>query len=259
MFAILSLATLICVGTFAAIGIGRTGAGQVEWVGFDGPGVLVGFGLYVAAAQFWGNAFAVSLMAAFLLHEMGHVLAVRLASSGNARFRLTPILSGRAVSEKRPVDDAEMFFVALMGAGFSLAPMAMALVLSLAMRPVYPEMSDFLLVFGTTIGALNFIMLLPFPMMDGGKCARVAVRNFWPALAPGLTIFMVAAMGTAGVRHGSVALLLVAAVGAYSLFTKPEATRHPMKPDQGLVALAAYAFTIAAHFSAGWLLISLLV
>lgn len=258
MTATLLLATLIGLALGLRLVRGATQAGSVDLVGFDGPGILVIFATYVTAAAFSGGHFALALLIGLLLHEAGHVLAIRQMGTSRARFRLTPI-GQAAATDTEPRDDAEMFYVALMGAGLSLVPMALALALALLLGPEAGPLHEFLLVFGATLGALNFLMLLPFPPLDGGVCAAVATRNFWPALGPGMTVFMVAAMGTAGLRHGSLALMLLAACGIYSLFMRPKGTDVPMKPDHGLIALAAYTFTLAAHFSAGWLLFALLV
>ena len=61
-------------------------------------------------------------------------------------------------------------------------------------------------------------------------------------------------MATASLRTGSVALMVMAAVGAQSLLRRSPTGRTKMSADTGLIALAAYTFTMAAHFSAGWLL-----
>lgn len=254
----LFLATLLCAMFAPLVVPALVRGGPVRLVGFNGPSILVAFAIYVAGAAYLGRAFAISLMAGFVLHELGHVLAVRQICGGVARFRLAPMLSGGTVAEQAPQDDGEMFFVALMGAGFSLAPMVLALTLAPVLSPILPDVGQFLLVFGATLGAMNFIMLLPFPPMDGGICASVAARNFWPALGPGMTVFMVAALSTAGIRHGSIALVALAAFGAYSLILRISETSRPLRADHGLVALAAYAFTLASHFTAGWLLFSLM-
>lgn len=253
----IALAMVICFFVAASLKPLEAHGHHIELVGFDGPGVVLVFVIYVASASLMGDAFAVSLLLGFALHEAGHVLANRMLGRGPSRFRMIPAFTPLNVSAAPFRKEGDAFFMAIMGAGFSLAPMAMSLALTVPMRLVWPEVADFLLVFGATIGALNFLMLLPFWPMDGGRCAEIAARNFWPALAPGLTAFMVASMGMAGMRSGSLSLLVLAAFGLHSLLRRTDHQLDPMGPNAGLIALAAYTFTFAAHFSAGWLLLDL--
>ncbi len=259
--AILSVAAaiLLCAVMANVLRPVTTSQQNIQLVGFDGAGLILVFVIYVAAAAFLGDTFAISLIAAFLLHEGGHVLANRMLNRGTSRFRMVPLLAGQQVCETPFRSEGAAFFVALMGAGFSLAPMSLAFALALLLRSTGPELADFLIVFGATIGAVNFLALLPFRPLDGGRCAAIAARNFWPALAPSYTIFMIAAFMTAGVKNGSVALLALAAFGLQSLIRKPGRPLVPMGASTGLIGLAAYTFTLAAHFTAGWLLFDLVV
>lgn len=223
---------------------------RVNFVGFDGPGVLALFILYVAASAYWGQAFAMSVLAALALHEMGHVLANHSLGRGGTRVRLLPKLSGHSVEERPFHHEGDAFFVALMGAGFSLAPMVLSMALGLGLSPHIPEVGQFLLILGATIGLFNFVALLPFPRLDGGLCAEMAARNFWPALAPGMSAFMVSALVAAGVRTGAISLFLLAGLGLFGLIRRPATHLVPMGPNTALIALAAYSFTLAAHFMA---------
>ena len=72
---------------------------NIQLVGFDGAGLILVFVIYVAAAAFLGDTFAISLIAAFLLHEGGHVLANRMLNRGTSRFRMVPLLAGQQVCE----------------------------------------------------------------------------------------------------------------------------------------------------------------
>lgn len=253
------IALCLCVGLALAIMPRSATVGTVKWVGFDGYGVILAFVIFVGATLALGNQFAIALLTGLVLHEAGHVLAARSLNIGRARFRLAPMLSDGWVLNEDPETDAEAFFVTLMGAGLSLAPMALSITLAVALRGAAPEAADFLLLFGATLGALNFVMLLPVWPLDGARCAQIATRGFWPELAPGLTLFMSAAALTAGIKHASLALVVLALVGVGSLLHRSRDGAKMMSGRESLIALAAYTFTMAAHFSAGWLLFRLVV
>lgn len=255
MFFVL-LASALCIATAYTLHSNVAGVGAIRFSGFNGIGVLVGFVIIMGLTAALGPSFGLPLIATLLLHELGHVLAYRMLGHKNARFRLIPLLRNEKISDRPLETDGEFFFIALMGPAFSLGPMALAMTLSVALQPTMPEIARSFWIFGVTCGAVNFVNLLPFWPMDGGRCARTAVANFWPTLAPAMTVFMTAAMATASLRTGSVALMVMAAVGAQSLFRTPTTGRTKMTANVGLVALAAYTFTMAAHFTAGWLLFS---
>lgn len=259
MILFVAASIVLCAGMAIALMPREAGGHPIRWVGFDGYSVVAIFLIYVGFDAFLGSTFAISLLIALGLHEAGHVLAHRILGRGTSHFRLVPVLSEVPVQAEPFRDEGQAFFVALMGAGFSLAPMVLSLTLAAVLMPWAPDIAGFLLVFGATVGAVNFVMMLPFKPMDGGRCAAIAARNFWPALAPGITAFMIAAFFSAGFAEGSLAFFILGAFGLASLFSRPVANLKPMGPNAALVALAAYAFTLSAHFTAAWLLFDLIV
>lgn len=252
------LAILLCAGVISAIAPKSASGQPIHWVGFNGQSVILIFVVYVAAHTFLGGAFAISLLAALALHETGHVLAHHMLGRGASHFRLAPVLSDVAVQSQPFRDEGQAFFVALMGAGFSLGPLVLAVGLGMAMQEISPDLSAFLLLFSATVAGVNCLLLLPFRGLDGGRCAEISARNFWPALVPGMSAFMIAAFAVSGLRRMSIAMLLLAGYGVLSLFARPVAALKPMGPDAGLTALAAYVLTFAAHFSGAILLVTYL-
>jgi Zn-dependent protease len=253
---LVSLAAFICIVTAITLRPIVAGSGSLGVSGFNGVSVLIAFAVFVGAAATLGLSFGLPLIAALLLHELGHVLAYRMLGHENARFRLVPLLGNTKISDRPLKTDGEEFFVAIMGPAFGLAPLVLAMTLSVMLGSTMPEVSRALWIFAVTSGAVNFISLLPFWPFNGARCTRAAVANFWPALAPAMTVFMSTAFATASLRTGSVALMVMAGVGAQSLFRKPRHDRVSMSADTGLIALSAYSFTMAAHFTAGWMLFS---
>ncbi len=229
---------------------------RVTFDGFTGVSVLVGFVIFIIVTALLGLPFGLPIIATFVFHEIGRVLAYRMLGHEHTRFRLVPFLSAAKVSDQPLRTDGDAFLVSIIGPALCLAPMSLALALSVLLSDEMPALARSLWLFTVTCGALNFFMLLPFRPLPGATCARAAVVSYWPALAPAMTVFMATAMATASLRTGSVALMVGAVFGAQTLFSKVSTGLVPMKPDQGLVALSAYAFALAAHFSAGWLFFS---
>ncbi len=165
-------------------------------------------------------------------------------------------LAGNLSAANGPATDGDEFLIAIMGPALSLGPAALALCLSALLRAQMPFLSDQLLLLATGLGIVNFTLLLPFRPFDGARCMRCAVASYWPALAPAMAVFMATAMATAALRSGSLLLMGGALLGAASLLLRPATGRVPMRPDQGLLALGAYVFTMAAHFTLAWMALS---
>lgn len=255
VFLLLS-AAIICAATAYSLRSATPAGTPITYYGFDGVSVLFGFVAFTLAAAPLGTVFGFSLLVSLVLHELGHVLAYRMLGHRDTRFRLVPLLTKLPISDQPLKSEGEAFFVALMGPGFSLAPMTLAATLSVSLAGSMPETSNILRIFAIACGSLNFVNLLPFWPLDGGKCARIAASNFWPALAPAMTVFMCAALASASWRTGSLTLLVIAGIGAHSLLRKSENFSKRLGPDAGLIALAAYTFTLAAHFLGGWALLN---
>jgi len=247
-----AFAAALCAALFVSLRNSLATGGSVQFAGFDGVGVIFGFVAFVMAATAFGPTCGIYLILSVLLHELGHVLGYRMIGHTQVRFRLIPLLCTTPISDTSIRSEGEAFLVALMGPGLSLAPMVMAFSLATWVEGSNPALADQLRLFVVTCAALNFINLMPFWPLDGGRCARIAAANFWPALAPAMTVFMASAFLSAGIRLHSLMLLFLAVVGLQSLLHKGEPPRRKMGPDHALIGLAAYTFTLAAHFLGMW-------
>ena len=246
-----TIAALLCIATAYTLRPNLLGHGSIAVTGINGISVVAGFVLYIAVAALIGPEFGVPFITALLINEMGQVLAYRMLGHKNARFRLVPFLNKTPISDRLLITDGEVFFVAIMGPAFCLGPMALAATFGAMLGPTAPVAAQSFWLFAITCGALNFVLLMPFSNLPGGRCTSAAVVNFWPALAPAMTLFMAAAMFTASLRTGSAALMVMAGIGAHSLWQGKSTPRIRMSPNAGLIALAAYTFTLVAHFSLG--------
>ena len=243
---------VVAGGTIVALRPGVARSVDITFSGFNGQSVLVGFTIVVFCASILGLPFGLPVVFALLVSELGKVLAHAMLGHDSARFRLVPWLDGAKISEKPIRSDGEEFLISIMGPALCLGPMVILAAVAANTQASAPQLAQSLWTFTATMGAANFLFLLPFPPFDGARCMRCAVASYWPALSPAMAVFMSTAMFTASLRTGSVFLMVGALFGLQSILRSQGHGRVPLKPEHGLIALAAYVFTLAAHFSAGW-------
>ncbi|MCX7646198.1 MAG: hypothetical protein N2Z62_13020 [Rhodobacteraceae bacterium] len=237
--------------TLAALRGGLSGAGRLAVVGFDTPCLALGGGVVLAAAALFGPAAALALVIAAAIHEFGHVAAHRAIGHDDARFRLVPLPGGPAVSDRVPARQAEDFFVALLGAGVSVAPMVLAHALAGLLAPARPGAAELLRLLAAAIACFNLVSLLPFRPFDGGRCARLLADTFFPPAAAMVAVAAGVALAVLAVHAQSYVLLLLALVALQGLLHtgRPVAAQAPMTPGEGALAAGAWAFTAAAHLA----------
>ena len=223
-------------------------------VGMDVEGLSMGALAFILSTVYFGPLYGIAIVLAVMIHEFGHVAAFRIAGHDDARFRLIPLMGGVAISDKRPDNQLSDFFITLMGPGISLAPLVAAMVMQQAVAPYWPEAADFLWTFAIVTGALNFFNLLPFWPLDGGRCVRIIADTFLPQLTKYIALAMSAGFAAAALSLQSIILFAFALIGAQTLFfEEPDEVRlDRMTPLQGLLALGAYLFTLAAHLWGGF-------
>lgn len=100
------------------------------------------------------------LLAAALLHEGGHLWAIRRAGAPIRRVDLLP-MGGIIVYDETCCSPAESALIAASGAGANLIAMACTL--------PWVSLSPYLLFFALANGFLAFLNLLPWEALDGGK------------------------------------------------------------------------------------------
>ena len=245
---------VLCVLTGVALRGGLRSRDGMTVVGMDGMGLLLALGAVAVAMVFFGPLYGLALTLAVAIHEFGHVAAYRVAGHDDARFRLIPLMGGVAISDRPPATQADDFFITLMGPAIGLGPMVLALGLATPAFGIHPMLGQFLLVFATVTGGLNFLNMLPFFPLDGGRMVRVIAYAFWPPLALVLTTMMTAALIVAGIALQSVLLFFVALLGAQSIWSMNELSRYqtPLTRGRALVAAGAYLATAAAFFMGGY-------
>jgi Zn-dependent protease len=149
----------------------------------------------VALLSFWyllGWQQALLLAAIVVLHEAGHVAAMRMVGIEVHGIYLVPFFGGVAVPKSSYRSEGRLAFVALMGPGFSLIP-------TLVLVAMYRATGDvrWFLDAAWFFALINFANLLPIYPLDGGQILnaligslsrRLALVTGWIAVLAGLAL-----------------------------------------------------------------------
>ncbi|NBD28642.1 MAG: metalloprotease [Alphaproteobacteria bacterium] len=235
-------ALAICAGLGWALRGGLSGQGRGTLVGMDLQGALFAALSIGAAVWFFGPMFGLAIILAVVIHEFGHVAAYRVAGHPDARFRLIPLVGGVAISDRIPDSQVKDFFITLMGPAIGIGPMLLAFAMVPYTVHSAPILTEFLLVFASVTGALNFFNMLPFWPLDGGRMLSVIAGSFWPPLAVILPAIMCGLLVTAAIALQSLLLFIFAVIGAQGLMRAGEISRMqtPISKPHAVLALAAY-------------------
>jgi Zn-dependent protease len=201
-----------------------------------------------------GLALAASLTAVVALHEFGHMFAFRVMGHKSARMIFIPILGGIAMGG-RPYDrHFEIGFSALMGAGFSVFPVAACIaVYPVALASGHNQLAAAVVSFGLIGSIFNLANLVPVWKFDGGQVIR---QVFEGRLAQAIASFVIlGALMLLGSYCGFSLGVLVPVAAVFvvlSLITsgtsfKPRHALKPMTGKERLLIMAGLAATFAAH------------
>jgi Zn-dependent protease len=186
----------------------------------------------------FGVSAAAMLIVLILIHEIGHVVAMKWAGIAVKGIYFVPFFGGVAVGEDRYRSEAERGLVAIMGPAFSLLTTAMFLTLALQGNDHF--MRDLALM----SAALNGFNLLPLMPLDGGHVAQALLSRFPPFATKVFNIAGLIAGGALALAIGSTLLLVVLLLVAPGLLSEPEPRlRLPALSGQqwALLALAYLA------------------
>ena len=166
---------------------------------------LVGFAMLLT----WG--FALLVIFALFIHELGHLLAYRLIGQPWGRMIFLPFLGAIAMPRLPFESQGQTVFAALMGPGFStLIAIACAVMAHFSEVP-----SQWVVLLGIVTVGLNVFNLLPVEPLDGGIALRSVLTRVigrharFGLLATGLLIALVGyVMGQALIMiFGGIAIL----------------------------------------------------
>lgn len=223
---------------------------------FEHPVTQLGLAV-VSVLVFWpffglnlvGFTFALALTAAVFLHELGHILAFRVAGHRSARMIFVPLLGGIAIGG-RPYDSRfEVAFVALMGAGFSafLVPLAIAGSEHAQATGLLP-IAALLGVFAGCSALFNLGNLVPVWKFDGGQVLRqIFPTPAMQAIASFALLSAFLALGHMAGFHSGVLVAGGLVFAALSLITAGSGVklRHELKPIARFERVAITAALLA--------------
>lgn len=119
----------------------------------------------------FGWSAAAMLIAVILVHEFGHVIAMRWAGIPVRGIYFVPFFGGVAIGDGKVKSEVERGLVALMGPGFSL--LTTALLLFLSAQSNDPTVRQLALI----SALLNGFNLLPIFPLDGGHIAQALLSR----------------------------------------------------------------------------------
>jgi Zn-dependent protease len=201
-----------------------------------------------------GLVLAASLTAVVALHEFGHMFAFRVMGHKSARMIFIPILGGIAMGG-RPYDrHFEIGFSALMGAGFSVFPVAACIaVYPVALSTGHNQIAAAVASFGLIGSIFNLANLVPVWKFDGGQVIRqVFEGRIAQAMASFTILSALLAIGSYSGFSLSVLIPVAAVFAVLSIITNGASfkPRHALKPmtamERGII-IAGLIATFSAH------------
>jgi Zn-dependent protease len=174
--------------------------------------------LLVTAALFvvlggmnWGWKSVVFLTVAIALHEIGHVIAMRIFGYKNVRMLFLPMFGGLATGEPRELDATKNALIALAGPAFGVATTGVAIVIALLINQ-----PPWLVQFAWVSLVLNAFNLIPLVPLDGGRFTNDALFSRYPVLE---LIFRLIAVGGLGWLAFNLEAWLLGGLALFMLIT----------------------------------------
>jgi Zn-dependent protease len=139
--------------------------------------VLLGVGLYafVSMGSFaWEMKFLIVLAIAILVHELGHLLAMKLYKYKNLKMMFLPFIGELAGGRNRQRNAFKIAMIALFGPVFGLLSAIVAAVIGMVTQnPIFFEYAYLSLL-------INAFNLLPIMPLDGGLFLNETLFNRFP-------------------------------------------------------------------------------
>jgi Zn-dependent protease len=217
---------------------GRSARGLQEQVK---EAVITGLLTFASFFAMFGWETAAMLLGLILIHEIGHVVAMRWVGIPVKGIYFVPFFGGVAVSADRYRSEGERGLVALMGPGFSLA--TTALFAGYAMQGGDQFARE--LAFMSAI--LNVLNLLPILPLDGGHVLQALLSRFnqtFAQIVHGLALMAGVAFGIATERYVLAVFLLVIAPAIFSRNASAALTLPALTRTQWALLAVAYLGSI---------------
>lgn len=205
--------------------------------------VALAAGSVGAYAMLFTWEFALVLVGALMIHEYGHVVAMRQVGIPTKGFYLIPFVGGAAVPDRAFHTRWEEMYVAYMGPVYGLGSVALLIVAYIITQ------EPFWAAAASTVALMNAFNLLPILPLDGGRMLRSALMSIHQGYAVYIIILFLLLGLVLSVGIGSVLLGFIVAVGALELRGDVEKEKETPQPKMdtktivhsGLVYLVLWA------------------
>lgn len=194
---------------------------------FRGWMLWISLGLFlVTYTQFLNSQTFTLFIAALMLHEGGHLLAMKLFGYRDLALLFLPFLGALATAHKQNASLSQKFWISLAG------PLP-GLLLGLGLLVLTQgQESGWLVEAGWVLVGLNLFNLLPIYPLDGGQIADLLVFSRHPYLGVGFKGLGVLMLGLLGL--GQPMMLIFAGLIAMSIPTSFRAAKLTVKLRQSL-------------------------
>ncbi len=197
----------------------------------------------------FGSSVAAVLIAVILVHEIGHVIAMRWAGIRVRGIYFVPFFGGVAVADGLARTEVQRGLIALMGPGLSVMTTFLLLVLG------QHSGSETMRLLATTSAWLNAFNLLPIFPLDGGHVmASLLSRAGRETLRAFQVVTLFAGIVLAGWIGDYLLMALLGLIGP-SLLRRPDPSSVPLpvlSRGETMWMAAAYAATIIFYASVIW-------
>ena len=209
--------------------------------------VITGALTFASFFALYGLSAAAMLIVLILLHEIGHVIAMKWSGIPVKGIYFIPFFGGAAVGADRYRSEAERGLISLMGPGFSLISTALFWWLSAQGNDEW--MRD--LAFMSAL--INGFNLLPIMPLDGGHVSYALLSRLGPGITRQFQIFALLLGGALALWLKSFLFLLLLLLVAPSLTAERTSQRtslRPLTPTQWALLAIAYMATAAFYLNA---------
>ncbi len=212
--------------------------------------IITGALTFASFLFFFDWTSAAILIALILVHEIGHVIAMRWTGMPVQGIYFVPFMGGLAVSKEAYGNEGQRGFVALMGPGFSILTTALLVYFA----HVHPDIQMF--AHAAYISAfINGLNLLPILPLDGGQVFGALLSRSNPSIARSTQqAILVAAIAACALSQ----MWVLATFGAMVLFSlsgndvPDDNTRlMPITKPQRRWLTIAYIATLAFYLAVG--------